>query len=390
MPKKSTKKDIEHVSDASDSESVEEKPTKKKVSIKKSKKINIEDDVSDSESVEEKPTKKSLVKSKKTPVKKSKKIIEDDEVLESSDDSESSGSESEVKKKTNAKTKAIKSTLSDNVDPKRILEIHTTQTAEFKKAIERVANVITECCITFIAPVEGEEGKDNVGGIRIFKLSSDKAIMIKVKLDASKFERFFCGEQKITIGVDMPALHGFLKTINDSDTLMLYMNRDQRSVLFINSVSESDTGLEKTDLVVHLMDLANPEKELKPTKFDNIIIMSAKKFNDICKSLNANSTRKVEIATVNGELSFSGSNEGGKITKIYSDKESNKKVTKTTQKIVQGVYDLKNLVAFSKCGKMSDTIALHLKNDFPLILALAIGSLGNMYVFLAPIDPNDN
>ena len=366
--------------------------------IKNKKGGKAEDDATN---LKKKPVNKKTTRQKIIESDKEDSVSSEEEILVSSDDEESVEEEvsdkdvsaSKKKKKKNDKENII----SDAVDPKRMLEIHTTQTAEFKKAIERVANVITECCITFISPKEAtDDDKKNNGGIRIFKMSSNKSIMIKVNLEASKFEKFYCEQQKITIGLDMPSFHNWLKSINDNDTLMMYMNREQKSVLYVRSVSESDTGREETDLTINLMDLANTERELPPTKFDNIIIMSAKKFNDICKDLNNNSTRVVEIASVSGELSFTGANETGKITRVYSDKgeESNKKdkkKEKNKEKIVQGLYDLKNIMAFSKCGKITETVSIHLKNDFPLILALTVGNLGHMYVFLAPISgPMDN
>lgn len=382
-PKKAVKKEIiEEISESDESDELDaEIANAKKNKIAKKKVID---------TVKKAPNKKKTIE-------KSEELLVSSEEEDEKDnlDAGESDSEDAAKQQKSKKTKVKKEQIvdTDTIDPKRVLEIHTTQTAEFKKAIERVANVITECCITFIAPREAVEGeKKNNGGIRIFKLSSNKSIMIKVNLDASKFEKFYCGEQKITIGLDMPSFHNWLKSISDSDTLMMYMNRDQRSVLYVRSVSESDTGREATDVTINLMDLANTEKELPPTKFDNITIMSAKKFNDICKDLNNNSTRVVEIASVNGDLSFTGSNENGKITRIYSDKEDGPiKKDKNKQKIVQGLYDLKNLMAFSKCGKITETVSIHLKNDFPLILALTVGNLGHMYVFLAPIaGPMDN
>ena len=230
--------------------------------------------------------------------------------------------------------------------------------------------------------------KKNTGGIRILRLTEDKSILIKLNLDASNFEYFRCDEPKITIGVDMHNLHGFLKTVNDDDPIILYMNRDNRSSLYIRSLNENTQSSEENDVEIFLMDIANPEMPIPKTEFQNKITMGADKFHNICKHLNNNSTF-VEITSINDEILFRGQNEGGKVTMSYRDTNYTNKEEKPDQ-VVQGVYELRNLMGFSKCNKLCNTIEIYLKNDFPLVLVISVATLGKMYVFLSPIENPNN
>ena len=68
----------------------------------------------------------------------------------------------------------------------------------------------------------------------------------------------------------------------------------------------------------------------------------------------------------------------------HRDINFKKRKIKSNQ-LVQGVYELRHLMGFSKCNKLCPTIDIYLKNEFPLVLIISIATLGKMYVFLSPI-----
>lgn len=393
--------------------------------IKSSKKKNIV-----ANNVTENEDKKNIKKDSKKNIKDDQKDIKEDQKKDIKKDKKKDD------KKKDTKKDKIKNIKEDNW----ILEVKTTQTGAFKQMIERISNVISDCCIVFIPADDVEHNADddyyeevnedtstkkkntkkktqkiidknnennekvkksktseniaknnkqNTGGIRILRLTEDKSILIKLKLDASNFEYFRCDEPKITIGVDMHNLHALLKMINDDDPIILYMNKDNRSVLYIRSLNENNESSEETDIEVFLMEIPNPEMPIPPTEFQNKITIASDKFHNICKHLNNNSTH-VEIRSVNNEILFRGQNDGGKVTKSYKDiNENNKKKDKSNQ-VIQGLYELRNLMSFSKCNKLCNTIDIYLRNDFPLVLVIAVATLGKMYVFLSPIENPNN
>ena len=306
----------------------------------------------------------------------------------------------------------------------RVLELKTTQTGALKQVIERLSNFISDCCIVFIPPntstvnnidddyyeemdyldddakasfendikMTNEKDKNSTqkgttGGIRIIRLTEDKSILVKVILDAANFEYFRCDEPKIIIGVDMHNFNNLLKPIKDDDPITLYMNKDNRSFLFIKSSRESDSSSDEIEIKLNLLELPNPEIPLPPTEFQNKITIASDKFHTTCKQLNNNSTH-VELTAVNNQISLKGQNEGGSITITFKDINCNKKKNHTNQ-IVQGVYELKNLMGFSKCTKLCNTIDVYLKNNFPLVLVIAVATLGKMYVFLTPMEDSN-
>ncbi|CAH6420685.1 Proliferating cell nuclear antigen [uncultured virus] len=315
--------------------------------------------------------------------------------------------------------------------PKRkddtFLRIETSHTGDLKRVIEIVSNFISDCCIVFIPPdeVDGTEDDDffeeidendyelkrkkskrsydsdeeddddapapkskskgtkrNTGGIRIIRLTEDKNILVKLKLDAFNFDKFYCGEPKITIGVDMHNLHAMLKMVSDDDPIMLYMNRNNSGSLYIRSII--DEGSEETDLEINLLELDNPEMPIRETEFQNKITIASDKFHTFCKQLHSISST-VEIRSINDEIRFRATGDGGKGSKVYRDPKYRRKKSKPDQ-LVQGVFDLRNLMGFSKCNRMCKNIEIYLKNDFPLVLVITVAALGKMYVFLTPLE----
>jgi proliferating cell nuclear antigen len=72
---------------------------------------------------------------------------------------------------------------------------------------------------------------------------------------------------------------------------------------------------------------------------------------------------------------------------IISENNNTIKVHKNTNtnEIVQGLFQLKHLVLFTKCTSLCPSIELYLKNDYPLILRYTVANLGEVKLVLAPI-----
>lgn len=381
------------------------KQTKPKTkTVVKSTKL-IKPAVKSSKSVKSTKSTKSTKSIKSAKSAKSRKAPVESDSEESTSENincEDSSESSEELKSTNKQKTAVKNN--------KILEVKTSQTGPFKQAIERISNIISECSIVFIRPDDdikkneddeyyeemngkprnksGKSKKKNPGGIRIVKLTEEKNILVKLSLDAVNFDIFNCYESKIIIGVDMNSFNTHLKSVNESEPITLYMNRDDKSVLYIRNIKDEENSSEETDISFNLIETDDEDLPIPKTEFQNIITMASEKFNKICKDL-SNHSDFVDIKSLNNEISFTGQSEYGKIRKTYRDTSMQLKKSKITV-LVQGIYELKNLLVFSKCNKLCDNIEIYLKDDFPLVLVISVSTLGKMYIFLTPkIKPNN-
>jgi hypothetical protein len=53
--------------------------------------------------------------------------------------------------------------------------------------------------------------------------------------------------------------------------------------------------------------------------------------------------------------------------------------------IIQGVFNLKFLLLFTKATNLCNAVSIYLKNDYPLILEYSVGSLGSLKFILSNI-----
>ena len=59
--------------------------------------------------------------------------------------------------------------------------------------------------------------------------------------------------------------------------------------------------------------------------------------------------------------------------------------TKDTDKVIQGIYEVKNLNMFNKFSQFCDFIEIYIKQDNPIIIKYDIASLGRILSCIVPV-----
>ena len=59
-----------------------------------------------------------------------------------------------------------------------------------------------------------------------------------------------------------------------------------------------------------------------------------------------------------------------------------------SNEIVQGLFELKFLLIFTKCTNLCNQVILFLKNDYPIIVTYQIATLGEIKLVLSPSKAN--
>jgi proliferating cell nuclear antigen len=94
----------------------------------------------------------------------------------------------------------------------------------------------------------------------------------------------------------------------------------------------------------------------------------------------------IEIKSVGNQLIFSCKGEFVQQETIIGETNNGMSFVKspTEDSIIQGYYNLKHLVLFTKCTNLCNSIEIYMKNNFPIVIKFAVGSLGNLKLCLAP------
>lgn len=219
-------------------------------------------------------------------------------------------------------------------------------------------------------------------GMKLLSIDPCRVVLIHAKLHSTKFEDYHCPEP-ITLGLNMEDTFKIIKNMDNTDTLKLYVKKDNNNILGIETFSKDENTWDTT--YINLMDLPDIKTPIPDVAFDNVIVMPSNRFQRICRNI-FNFSDKIEIECVGSQLTFRGCNSNVRQESRIKPTSNGLKFiqNENPNEIIQGIFDLKYLVLFSKCSNLDNTIQIHIKNDYPIVLVCNIANLGEIKLCLAP------
>jgi len=267
-----------------------------------------------------------------------------------------------------------KHTSTDN----NVLTIKTVQIAPFRTLMIALKDILLETNISF-----------QPDGIRIVNMDKSHTILVHLYLAASNFEFYECKKDKIIIGVNMFHLFKLINSIDNDDTLTIYIENND---YYDGIVSYLALKFENGDIKqcktqkLKLIEPEQDELEVPDVKFSSILNMPSTDFQKIIRDLSCIS-EKLEIKSVGNELIFkcSGQFANAEIRRTESDGNMEFIQKQDYSKVVQGEFSLKNLSYFIKCTNLCSQLEMYLENDLPLVVKYDVPDLGYIKLGTAPI-----
>jgi proliferating cell nuclear antigen len=265
--------------------------------------------------------------------------------------------------------------------PENVLTIKTVQIAPFRTLMTALKDILLETNITF-----------QPDGIRIINMDKSHTILTHLHLAAQNFEFYECKKEKIIIGVNMFHLFKLINSIDNDDTLTIYIeNGDYLDGVVSHLALKFENGEIKQCKTqkLRLIEPESEELEYPDVKFSSIINLPSTDFQKIIRDLSCISD-KLEIKSVGNELIFkcSGQFASAEIHRAEADGSMEFVLKQDPTKIIQGEFSLKNLSYFIKCTNLCSQIELYLENDLPLIVKYNVASLGEIKLCLVSIPPS--
>ena len=276
--------------------------------------------------------------------------------------------------------KAIKNSSENNISSNEgnVLTIKTVQIAPFRTLMTALKDILLETNITF-----------QPDGIRVINMDKSHTILAHLYLPSQNFEFYECKKSKIVIGVNMFHLFKLINSIDNDDTLTIYIeNSDYVDGIVSHLALKFENG-EIKQCKTQKLRLIEPEPEeleYPDVKFSSIINLPSADFQKIIRDLSCIS-EKLEIKSVGNELIFkcSGQFASAEIHRAESDGSMGFVLKQDSSKIIQGEFSLKNLGYFIKCTNLCSQIEVYLENDLPLVVKYDVASLGSVKLCLAPL-----
>jgi len=270
---------------------------------------------------------------------------------------------------------------SSYTEENNILTIKTVQIAPFRTLMTALKDILVETNITF-----------EQDGIRIINMDKSHTILVYLQLDEENFEFYECKKEKIVIGVNMFHLFKLINTIDNDETLTIYIeNADYSDGIVSNlSLKFENGGIKQCKTQKLRLIEPDPEELFYPdVKFSSIINLPSGDFQKIIRDLSCISD-KLEIKSVGDELIFKcqGQFATAEVVRAESDGSMEFKLKQDPAKIIQGEFSLKNLGYFIKCTNLCQQIEVCLENDLPLVVKYKVASLGEVTLCLGQT-PNE-
>lgn len=258
-----------------------------------------------------------------------------------------------------------------------VLTIKTVQIAPFRTLMTALKDILLETNIYF-----------QPDGIRIINMDKSQTIMVHLYLEAKNFEFYECKKEKIIIGVNMFHLFKLINTIDNDDTLTIYIQNKDYSDGIVSHLSLKFENGDIKQCKTQSLKLIEPDQDepvVPDVTFSSIINLPSSDFQKIIRDFSAVSD-KIEIKSVGNELIFKckGHFANVEIRREESDGSMEFVCKQDSTKIIQGEFSLKNLGYFIKCTNLCSQIEMYLENDLPLVVKYDVASLGSIRLCAVP------
>ena len=181
-------------------------------------------------------------------------------------------------------------------------------------------------------------------------------VLVHMRLESKNFEHFYCNEKQI-IGVNMSNFFKLIKTMGNSDTLSLYVEKDDANRLGIRIENSEKNAI--TNFKLNLLDLSEENINIPPAQFESVITMPSSDFQKLCRDM-ASLADTLEIKSFDNLLTFSCKGDFATQETRLGETNTGLSFIKNNKphEIVQGYFALQHLVLFTKCTNLCNSIEL--------------------------------
>lgn len=254
---------------------------------------------------------------------------------------------------------------------KYIFHLWTSKTQPLKYLSELLKDLLTDCNLECSSE-----------GIKLLSINASRSVLIHMKLFKDSFEDYKC-ENPLILGINLDQFFKIIKNMENTDTLRLFVANDNVNMIGIERYNKEENI---TNTVFQsTIDVELSDREIPAPTFSSVIVISSVRFQKICREISQFS-ENIEIIVVNDELIFRGCNNNS--SQEIKIKPSTSGIhfenNNTPDKIIQGIFKLKNLVLFSKSANLTNTLKIMIKNNYPIVISADISGLGYIRLCLAP------
>lgn len=249
----------------------------------------------------------------------------------------------------------------------------TTDAYVMKTLIELLHHTIKVACFHI-----------NPKGIFLRMMDSNQQLLIDCSLNAENFQLYHFStkveNQSINIGINLGHLHRMLKSVKKRDTLLFFIEDQNRSDLGIEIVPKDMSRV--TISMIKIQNIENLQIEL-PQRYENSLLVSSNEFCKMVKDMmSISSTIRVRAKRYHvgfySDIDAIFSREvllGNHEDKIQVDEENN-------NYLFDEIFETEHISRILKISGLFQNMNLIYKSGMPFHIASKIGSIGNINLYL--------
>lgn len=243
----------------------------------------------------------------------------------------------------------------------------------------------------------------DANGIHMQAMDSSHVCLIAFDLEASKFDRYVCTENRYTFGVNLGNLAKILKCASSDDAITMKLDANKEDTLLfifesIDRISEFSLKLMQIDCE----QLGIPDG----TEYDVVAELPSTDFGRIVRDMGSigetltvfGGDRSLKFSTSGDIGTASMTLKGKKPEDDPSDSSASTEPSEPTNTISLKVnadttlsFSSRYLVSFSKGSVLSSSVTLSMSKESPMCIEYTVGGdVGTLKYYLAPkIDEDD-
>jgi proliferating cell nuclear antigen len=239
------------------------------------------------------------------------------------------------------------------------MKLATVQASAIKSTFEVLKDILNDVNIYF-----------KPDGMYIVTLDTARTSLVDMYLSSDNFEEYTC-ENEIVAGINVSNTFKLLKSISNSDVLVIHINSKE----FMDIEIFSEIKKTSTKFALKLLDINENQIEVPNMKMNTITPMLSADFQRICRDM-YNIGNDIEITREGTKLKLHCKGD-------FANQETNIECTEESPKI-SGIYSLRYMNIFTKATSMCSTVQIMQEdqNRF-LILKYNVANLGELKFYLA-------
>ena len=249
--------------------------------------------------------------------------------------------------------------------------LRSVQSSALRSLFEVLRDVIHDCNLVC-----------DQDGVRIMTVDGSHVALVYVRLDASAFEVYHC-PQEIQLGCNMTNLYRMLRSASNNDTVAMYVKADSLTDLVIEVTNADRRSTSK--FILKLLDIDPEVLTVPDIQYESTLTLPSNYFARLCKEM-AGISDTISITSKDHKLILACEGDYASQETTIEDNLGMIEPPADGQ-VVTGAYLIKFLVLFNKAFVLCNTVELHMKNGWPLVLrrvlVLAGMSLGMGLLLLA-------